>query len=70
MPPEDRRARVEGAFESIASGERFYVVSDRDPTPLREYLLEIVDGDAEETIESFEVKRQNPETWLARTTAP
>ena len=70
VPPEERRARVTDAFESVASGERFYVVSDRDPTPLREYLLEIGDGDAEETVESFEVKRQNPVTWLARATAP
>jgi ATP-binding protein involved in chromosome partitioning len=69
VPPEERRERVANAFEAVDSGERFYVVSDRDPTPVREYLLVILDGEPD-TLESFEVKQQNPDTWMARTTRP
>lgn len=65
VPPEERRERVKKGFESVASGEWFFIVSDRDPTPVREYLLEIVGEEG--GLESFQVKRQNPETWMART---
>jgi len=63
VPAEERRDRVGDAFERVGSGDRLFVVSDRDPTPVREYLLELADG---ASLESFEVRRQNPETWLAR----
>jgi ATP-binding protein involved in chromosome partitioning len=63
VPADQRRERVADAFESVSSGDQLYVVSDRDPTPVREYLIELADGDV---LESFKVKQQNPETWLAR----
>ena len=63
VPAEKRRGRVDEAFSRVGSGDRLFVVSDRDPTPVREYLLELADG---ASLESFEVRRQNPETWLAR----
>ena len=66
VSPEDRQAAVREGLEATAAGERLFVVSDRDPTPVREYLLELLDDD--EDLESFQVKRQNPETWLARAT--
>ncbi|MFC4990464.1 P-loop NTPase [Saliphagus infecundisoli] len=65
VPPENRRDRVGDAFEDVELGERFYIVSDRDPTPVREYLLELIDDG--ERLESFETRRQNPDTWLVRT---
>jgi ATP-binding protein involved in chromosome partitioning len=68
VPPEDRYDRVKRAFEGLDSGEQFYLVSDRDPTPVREYLLDIVDSNGE--LEHFEVRRQNPETWVVRTVHP
>ena len=68
VPPEDRYERVERAFEGLDSGEQFHLVSDRDPTPVREYLLDIVDSDAE--LDRFEVRPQNPETWVVRTVHP
>ncbi|MFA9516161.1 P-loop NTPase [Halopenitus sp. H-Gu1] len=70
VPSDERRERVKDAFESVDSGERLYVVSDRDPTPVRGYLRKILGDEAEDGLESFEVKRQNPETWLARATRP
>jgi len=42
-------------------------VSDRDPAPVRGFLLDLVDADE---LPSFRVKRQNPETWFARATRP
>jgi ATP-binding protein involved in chromosome partitioning len=68
VPPGERHDRVKEGFENVASGERFLVVSDRDPTPVREYLLEMI-GEEDE-LGSFQVKRQNPETWMARTRRP
>jgi len=68
VPPEERRERVAEAFRSLEPDERFHVVSDRDPTPLRGYLSELLDEGSGEGVDSFEVKRQNPETWLARAT--
>ena len=45
VPPEDRRKRVREGFEALDPGEEFYLVSDRDPTPVRDFLLDLVDAD-------------------------
>ena len=66
VPPEQRRDQVRDAFEGIASGERFDVVSDRNPGPVREFLEELIDGE----LATFQVKRQNPDTWRCRTEKP
>ncbi|WP_424018399.1 P-loop NTPase [Halorientalis pallida] len=66
VPPEERRDRVRDAFEGIEPGERFEVVSDRNPGPVREFLEEQLDGE----LATFQVKRQNPETWRCRTEKP
>ncbi|WP_117595381.1 P-loop NTPase [Haloprofundus halophilus] len=68
VPPEKRRERVREAFEGVQTGEQFFVISDRDPTPVREYLQKVIGEEGE--LESFQVKRQNPETWMARTQRP
>ena len=65
LSPDERREQVRQSFEALGDDEKFYVVSDRDPTPVREYLHEIID-DPGEAPDSVEVKRQNPETWLLR----
>jgi ATP-binding protein involved in chromosome partitioning len=67
LDPDDRKERVRDRFEALTAGEEFYIVSDRDPTPVRAFLLEFADVDE---LPGFQVKRQNPETWLARTTRP
>ncbi|MFD1647624.1 P-loop NTPase [Haloarchaeobius litoreus] len=63
VAPDERREHVRTGFEAHEAGEPFYVVSDRDPTPVRELLLDVADTDSFET---FQVRRQNPETWLLR----
>jgi ATP-binding protein involved in chromosome partitioning len=68
VPSEDRHERVRRGFEEVDSGETFHLVSDRDPTAVREFLLDIVDD--HDSLGRFEVKRQNPETWLLRTVHP
>ncbi|AQL43982.1 ATP-binding protein [Halorientalis sp. IM1011] len=66
VPPEERRDRVRDAFEGIESGERFEVVSDRNPGPVREFLEDLIDGE----LTTCQVKRQNPDTWRCRTEKP
>ncbi|WP_440991608.1 P-loop NTPase [Haloarchaeobius baliensis] len=63
VSPDERREHVRTGFEDHDAGEPLYVVSDRDPSPVRELLLDVADSDA---FESFQVRRQNPETWLLR----
>jgi ATP-binding protein involved in chromosome partitioning len=67
LDADERRERVSEHFEALASGEECFVVSDRDPTPVQGFLADLVGVDA---LPSFQVKRQNPETWLARATRP
>ena len=66
VPPEERRNRVRDAFEGTEGGERFEVVSDRNPGPVREFLEDLIDGE----LTTFQVKRQNPDTWRCRTEKP
>jgi ATP-binding protein involved in chromosome partitioning len=67
LAPDERKAAVRERFTALDAGEEFFLVSDRDPTPVREFLLSLVDADA---LSGFQVKRKNPETWLARTKHP
>ncbi|MFD1571423.1 DUF2249 domain-containing protein [Halorubrum laminariae] len=67
LDPATRKERVRERFASLDAGEECLIVSDRDPAPVRGFLLDHVDADA---LPSFRVKRQNPETWFARTTHP
>jgi ATP-binding protein involved in chromosome partitioning len=69
LPSEARYEAVADGWADTAPGERFYLVSDRDPTPVRNYLVETTDVDGAE-LEPFEVRRPNPETWLLRTVRP
>ena len=67
LDPETRKERVEERFRELDSGEECFIVSDRDPAPVRGFLLDLIDAEA---LQSFRVKRQNPETWFARATRP
>ena len=69
LPSDERYDAVENGWDNTVSGAQFYLVSDRNPTPVRNYLVETTDVDDDE-LEPFEVKRPNPETWLLRTVRP
>ena len=67
LDPDARKQRVRERFESLDAGEECFLVSDRDPSPVRGFLLELAE---EDSLPSFQVRRQNPETWFARATRP
>ncbi|ELZ80126.1 P-loop NTPase (plasmid) [Haloferax larsenii] len=67
--PEKRRERVAERFTSLESGETFTLVSDRDPTPVRDFLGGLTDRRPEE-IAGFEVERQTPNDWVLTATRP
>lgn len=69
LTSEERYDRVKAGWNDTGSGETFYLASDRDPTPVRNYITEISDIEATQ-LKPFEVKRPNPETWLLRTVHP
>ncbi|ELZ84605.1 Mrp protein [Haloferax elongans ATCC BAA-1513] len=67
--PEKRRERVAERFTALESGETFTLVSDRDPTPVRDFLGGLTDRRPEE-IPGFEVERQTPNDWVLTATRP
>ncbi|MEF8937367.1 MAG: P-loop NTPase [Halovenus sp.] len=69
LDSEKRYDEVETAWEETPAGEQFHLVSDRDPTPVRNFLLEL-EGERTDDLGPFEVKQPNPETWLVRTVRP
>ncbi|WP_424019299.1 P-loop NTPase [Halorientalis pallida] len=71
LDPEARYEAVEQGFASVASGDPFHLVSDRDPTPVREYLGELAGvEDPLLAFQPFEVEKRGPETWVLRTRRP
>lgn len=68
MDAETRYETIETHFVEAASGDTLHVVSDRDPSPLQSHLVDLTDG--VDSLDRFEVKQQNPETWLVRTVRP
>ncbi|QCC52680.1 DUF2249 domain-containing protein [Halapricum salinum] len=69
LPPDLRRQRVEEAFSSLDSGDPFVLVSDRDPTPVTEFLARLADVDPG-SFDGFEVERKTPEAWALTTEHP
>ncbi|MFC5367516.1 P-loop NTPase [Salinirubrum litoreum] len=67
-PPERRRARVREAFSALDPGEQFTLVSDRDPSPVREFLASLAETDSA-AIEAS-VSRETPDDWLLTATHP
>ncbi|SDN09977.1 ATP-binding protein involved in chromosome partitioning [Halogranum gelatinilyticum] len=68
-PPEHRRQRVAEGFTSLDSGATFTLVSDRDPTPVREFLGGLTDRSPSD-IEGFAVERRTPDDWVLTATRP
>ncbi|ESP89695.1 P-loop NTPase [Candidatus Halobonum tyrrellensis] len=68
-PPERRRDRVADRFRSLESGETLTLVSDRDPSPVREFLAEVVDR-APAAIDEFDVERRTPTDWVLTAVRP
>ena len=69
LDPEPRRDRVREAFEALESGEQFRVVSDRDPTPIRQYLANLAEVEPT-TVDPFDVRRKSPDAWELTTVRP
>jgi ATP-binding protein involved in chromosome partitioning len=69
LPPKARREEVQATFDELDAGDTFTLVSDRDPTPIREYLATLADTDPT-VITPFEVTRETPEAWLLSTKHP
>ena len=65
----ERYDEVAAGWRATSSGERFHLVSDRDPTPVRNFLLEL-EGNDDDDLGPFEVRQPNPETWLVRIDRP
>jgi len=69
LPAETRRQRVREEFEAIDSGESFRLVSDRDPSPVREFLAGLADV-SQSDLAPFDVERKTPDTWELETVRP
>jgi ATP-binding protein involved in chromosome partitioning len=68
-PPQERKNRVRERFEGLAGGGPFVLVSDRDPTPVREFLATLADCPVDE-VTPFEVRRATPADWVLETEKP
>lgn len=68
-PPERRRERVAERFASLDGGAEFSLVSDRDPSPVREFLANLADGDSA-AFDDFSVERRTPQDWVLSVTVP
>jgi ATP-binding protein involved in chromosome partitioning len=67
-PPEERKARVRERFESIESGAEFVLVSDRDPTPVGDFLSRL--AETPRAAFDVEVRRETPDAWVLETVKP
>ena len=70
--PEQRYERVREAYTALEPGEALYLVSDRDPTPAGEFLVELSDreGEPSSVLPGFSVERRGPDTWALRARRP
>lgn len=67
-PAAERRERVREAFRARAPDEPFRLLSDRDPSPVVEFLADLV-GEPAAAFETS-VERRTPEDWLLTTNPP
>lgn len=67
--PEKRRERVRRAYVDLEPGAEFVMLSDRDPTPVRQFLAEVA-GVSIADIEPFDVTQLDPDTWRLETVRP
>ncbi|WP_367175599.1 P-loop NTPase [Haloarcula rubripromontorii] len=69
LPPQERKDRVRERFTALDSGEPFVLVSDRDPTPVGQFLGRLAEA-PREAFDPFEVRRETPEAWVLETAKP
>ncbi|MFB6155524.1 MAG: P-loop NTPase [Haloferacaceae archaeon] len=71
-PPESRFELVSDAFAAAEPGADLHVVSDRDPTPAGDFLVDLAGekGSPGEVFETFLVEQRGPEQWALRATLP
>ncbi|MFU1781379.1 P-loop NTPase [Haloarcula japonica] len=69
LPPQERKDRVRERFTALDSGEPFVLVSDRDPTPVGQFLGRLAEA-PREAFDPFEVRRETPEAWILETVKP
>ena len=72
LEPQQRVDRVRETFEALDSGQSLYLVSDRDPTPVGEFLTDLVgeDGEPGDALSEFTVERRGLEKWALKATRP
>jgi ATP-binding protein involved in chromosome partitioning len=69
LPPQERKDRVRERFTALDSGESFVLVSDRDPTPVGQFLGRLAEA-PREAFDPFEVRRETPDAWVLETVKP
>ncbi|MFC7139847.1 P-loop NTPase [Halosimplex aquaticum] len=72
LEAQERVDRVRTAFDSLEPSEPLYLVSDRDPTPVGDFLIDLVDadGDPSDVLSEYEVERRGLEKWALKATLP
>ncbi|WP_273838115.1 P-loop NTPase [Halococcus sp. PRR34] len=72
LEAQQRVERVRETFESLDSGEPLYLVSDRDPTPVGEFLVTLTgaDGDPTDVLPEFTTERRGLEKWVLKAISP
>jgi ATP-binding protein involved in chromosome partitioning len=68
LQPEKRKARVRERFEALDSGRAFVLISDRDPTPVGNFLSRL--AETPRSAFDVEVRRATPDAWVLETTKP
>ena len=69
LPPQERKDLVREQFTALDSGESFVLVSDRDPTPVGQFLGRLAEA-PREAFDPFGVRRETPEAWVLETVKP
>jgi len=67
-PPDERKERVRERFESLDVGAEFVLVSDRDPTPVGNFLSRLAERPRDDF--DIEVRRETPDDWVLETVKP
>ncbi|MDX1748452.1 MAG: P-loop NTPase, partial [Halobacteriales archaeon] len=70
--PSDRVDRVREAFLGRDTGDILRVVSDRDPTPAGDFLVDLCDasGTPQDVFGTFSVEQRAPEMWVLMVEVP
>jgi len=69
LPPQERKDLVREQFTALEGGESFVLVSDRDPTPVGQFLGRLAEA-PREAFDPFEVRRATPSDWVLETVKP